>query len=125
MVTHTIERKVKIAAIQTRGNRIIIQFSPIAFPPGHNMTAPRMPRLEDVIIKEPETEEERIAMRIARAYMTELQKVMASYRPPPPSQRPSSRAPLQLEVTAEDYEKLGKPTVNEVLVLKLEYEKGD
>ncbi|MHA2429069.1 MAG: hypothetical protein ACXADB_13700 [Candidatus Hermodarchaeia archaeon] len=125
MVTRTIERKVKIVAMQTRGNRIIIQFSPIAFTSGHSMEAPRMPRLEDVIIKEPETEEERIAMRIARAYMNELQKVMASYRPPPPSQRPASRAPLQLEFTAEDYEKLGKPTVNEFLTLKLEYEKND
>lgn len=84
-----------------------------------------MPRLEDVIVKEPETEEERIAMRIARAYMNELQKVMSTYRPPTRSQRPSSRTPLQLEFTAEEYEKLGKPTVNEYLVLKLEYEKGD
>jgi hypothetical protein len=125
MVTRNIERKVKIVAIQTRGNRIIIQFSPIAFTPDHSRETPRMPRLEDLIVKEPETEEERIAMRIARAYMNELQKVMASYRPPPPSQRPSSRAPIQLEFTPEDYEKLGKPTVNEFIVLKLEYEKGD
>ncbi|MHA2427867.1 MAG: hypothetical protein ACXADB_07585 [Candidatus Hermodarchaeia archaeon] len=125
MVTRTIERKVKIVTIQTRRNRIIIQFSPVAFASGHSVETPRMPRLEDVIVKEPETEEERIAMRIARAYMNELQKVMASYRPPLPSQRPSSRTPLQIEFTAEDYEKLGKPTVNEHLVLKLEYEKSD
>jgi hypothetical protein len=81
--------------------------------------------LEDIIVKEPETEEERMAMRIVRAYMKELQKSMTSFRPPLPSQRPSSRAPLQLEFTVEEYEKLGKPTVNECLDLKLEYEKGD
>jgi len=125
MVTRIIGRKVKIVAIQTRGNRIIIQFSPITLASGHGLETPRIPRLEDVIVKEPETEEERMAMRIVRAYMKELQKAMTSYRPPLPSQRPSSRVPLQLEFTAEDYEKLGKPTVNEYLVLKLEYEKGD
>jgi len=125
MVTRIIERKIKIVAIQTRGNRIIIQFSPITSVSNQGLETPRIPRLEDIIVKEPETEEERMAMRIVRAYMKELQKSMTSFRPPLPSQRPSSRAPLQLEFTVEEYEKLGKPTVNEYLDLKLEYEKGD
>ena len=125
MVTRIIERKVKIVAIQTRSNKIIIQFNPITSASGHGLKTPRIPRLEDVIVKEPETEEERMAMRIVRAYMKELQKSMTSFRPPIQSQRPSSRAPLQLEFTSEEYEKLGKPTVNEYLELKLEYEKGD
>jgi hypothetical protein len=125
MVTRMIERKVRIVAMQTRGTRILIQFSPLASTTSLSMEPQRMPRLEDIIVKEPETEEERIAMRIMRTYMNELQKVMTAYRPSLPSQRPPARAPFQLEVSAEDYEQLGKPTVNECLVLKLEYDKDD
>ena len=118
----TIERKVRIVTIQTMGNRIIIHLS-LVEPVSIQVTeTPKMPRLEDIIVKEPETEEERIAMRMARAYMKELQKFMRSYVPTPPSQRPPLTTPLKIELTTEEYEKLGKPTVNEYLVLKLEYE---
>ncbi len=125
MVTCQIERKVRIVAMQTQGTRILIQFNPLAATAGPDMEPPRIPRLEDIIVKEPETEEERIAMRIVRTYMKELQKVMTPYRSPLPAQRPSPRAAFQLEVSTEDYEKLGKPTVNECLVLKLVYDKAE
>ncbi len=124
MTTHSIERKVRIVAMQTQGRRILIQFSPLAAA-GPGVEPPRIPRLEDIIVKEPETEEERLAMRIVRTYMKELQKVMTPIRPPLSSQRPPPHAAFQLEVSTEDYEKLGKPTVNDALVLKLAYEKDE
>ena len=120
MVTRTIERIVKIITIQAIGNRILIQLSTVKLEPNQVSETPQMPWLEDIIVKEPETDEERMAMRIARGYMKELQKFMPSRRHTP-HQRPSSITPLRIELTTEEYENLGKPTVNETLVLKLEY----
>ena len=114
MVTRTIEKKFKIVTIQSIDNRIIIQLSPVELMSNQVMEPLKTPRLEDIILKEPETEEEKMAMRIARGYMKELQK----YMPSPPST--SSQRPLSIELTTEEYEKLEKPTVNEELVLKLE-----
>ena len=120
MVTGTIERRVKLVTLQAMGNGVLIHLSPVNLGPNQVRGAPKIPRLEDIIVKEPETEEERLAMRIVRGYMKELHKLMPPHRLAS-SPRASSQPPLRLELTTEEYEKLGKPTVNETLVLKLEY----
>lgn len=119
MVASTIERRVKIVTLQATGKGVLIHLSPVKPEPNQASETPKIPRLEDIIVKEPETEEERLAMRIVRGYMNELHKFMPAHRLTSP-QRPSS-TPLRIELTTEEYEKLGKPTVNEILVLKLEY----
>ena len=123
MVTGTIERRVKIVTLQAMGNRVLLHLSPDTLEPSQEREAPKIPRLEDIIVKEPETEEERLAMRIVRGYMKELHKFMPARRltSPPRSSQSSS---LRLDLTTEEYEKLGKPTVNETLVLKLECTEG-
>ncbi len=123
MVTGIIERRVKIVTLQAMGNRVLIQLRPVTLEPSLEREALKIPRLEDIIVKEPETEEERLAMRIVRGYMKELQKFMPARRlTSPPRSSPSSS--VRLDLTAEEYEKLGKPTVNETLVLKLECTEG-
>lgn len=116
----TIIKKAKIVTLQTRGNMIIIELSLLDSMSSRVLDSPKIPRLEDIVVEEPETEEERIAMRIARGYLKELQKYTPSSLPNTPS--PLARS-LSIEVSGEEYEKLGKPTVNECLIIKLEYEK--
>lgn len=123
MVTRTIERRVTIVTLQAMGNRVLIHLRPVNLEPNQVSETPKIPRLEDIIVKDPETEEERLAMRIVRGYMKELRKFMPAHRLTSP-QRPSSTPPLSLELTTEEYENLGKPTVNETLVFKLEYKEG-
>ena len=120
MVAGTIERRVKIVTLQAMGNGVLIYLNPVKLEPNQVSETPKIPRLEDIIVKEPETEEERLAMRIVRGYMKELHKLMPANRRTSP-QRPSSAPPLRIKLTTEEYEKLGKPTVNETLVLQLEY----
>lgn len=113
MILKSIERRVRIVSVQLTNEQIILQFqSPF-------MEMPKMPRFEDVIMEEPKTEEEKLAVRMTKAYVEELEK--RGYSPFRRSQVPRP-APLRIELTKDEYEKLGKPTVDEYLTLKLEYE---
>ena len=110
MSTKFVEKELKVISIHAVGDMISIRFSPVR--PVQVTT----PRLADVIKKEYETEEEVMAMRMVRVSMKEFTKVMR------PRMTVHQSQAVTISLTQKEYEELGKPTVNECLTLKLEFE---
>jgi len=69
----------------------------------------------------PRTEEAKIATEVAQTMV----QTLATLSPPPQSFMPESPFIVKLWLTTEQYENLGKPTVNDRVKMQLEIEKEE
>ena len=112
-----IEFKVRIEMVQAKGAKVILHLKPFT---NQVPISPKILQFEDIIVNEPKTEEEKIAKRLVKTYVQEFQKrgLLPSSKQQPVGQ---GTFPLKIELSEKEYDRLGKPTVNELLTLKLEY----
>ena len=115
-----IERTAKIISTRLVGQRVhldLLVVEPSIIPP------PRIPKPEEVIEPMPKTDIEKMAREWARASFDEFKRLGM---PTPPS-RIGVGIPTPLHfpllLSKEEYEKLGKPTIDDELKLRIEVTK--
>lgn len=102
----TVEKRFTIILVQAVGNMIALK-----------LQGPQNQGMRVASIIQPKSEDEKIAREMGRVMITQLQQI------PGLSQAMQPPATLLL-LTFEEYEKLGKPTVGDVLLLKISVERG-
>lgn len=100
------ERKFRIVGVQVSDQKVVVALQPLE--------AESKIRL-DVIEELPSSETERIASRIAQAYLKQLKQIKLPGMPQP---RGQGIPIITLELTEGEYRHIGSPTVYQTIILE-------
>ena len=98
-----IKRKFEIVSVQVLEGRIILGLKLL-----ETTESKILP--EEVIEKLPSSDEEGVALRLAKAMTGEMRRL-------PGISRPTKLPPIRLELTEEEYRSIGCPTIYQTIIL--------